>query len=287
MYKVIVNVRLVFIDFEAENFEENIKEIESLEFYTKDSFEEEAETLFTYIMEKREGWTSYDLYKSQRLCIVDYDLIFTRIKLSELDRKTVSIVLNTIKQYIDSIKYDTDLNEFHLNSPENKEQGILLKVSKPGEINTNYEELETFLRKEKVDYSIVSKISSHAEIGASGGGSELILFIAGAVSSGVTWDLLKVGISQIISPYERVSLKILENHRFKRIRSIVSDRSRIDKKELILCDFLVSEDKDVIKIVFKARRKYIYICCDTDFNIFAYKLSNKKVIEEMFTEEEE
>lgn len=284
LVKVIVNVRLVFIDFNNKNFDESIEEVESYEFHTEDLFDEKAELLFNSIMEIRGGWASYDLSMNERICIVDYDLIYTGIKLEESDRKTVSSVLNKIKEFIDNIKINTDVSDkIHFDPSDNCQEGIILKVIKPGEITTNYEELETFLSKKKVDYSIVSKISSHAEVGAGGGESEVLLFVANTVASGVTWDMLKLGISQIVSPYERISFKILENYRFKRIRSIVSNKSRIDKRELILNDFLVNEDKGLIQMVFKARRKYIYICCDTEYNILAYKLSNKKVIEDMIT----
>lgn len=198
--------------------------------------------------------------------------------MEESDRKTVSTVLDTIEQFIGSIKIDTYLdNNKVINDFNGNDEGIILKVIRPGEIITDYKELEIFLSKENIDYSIVSKISSHAETGASGGESELILFIANTVASGVTWDMLKMGISKIVSPFEEVSIKLFENIQFQRVRKIVSNRSRIDEKELILFDFRVNEDKGLIEIVFKAGRKYIYIRCDMAYNILAYKLSNKKV----------
>ncbi|WP_193065400.1 hypothetical protein [Oceanobacillus oncorhynchi] len=284
MFKVIINIRTVLIDFNSENFEEYLNYIESFKFYTNKPFEEKVEELFISILKIKGDWAHYDLITNENILIVDYDLLFTSTTLTDSDKKVIDMVLNTTKQLIENIKVSTVIDShdiFKSDKDNNEDKGIILKLEKHGEVTTDHKEIETYLNNKNIKYSVVSKNSSHTESGAGGGGSELLLFIATTIASGVTWDMLKMGLSQIMPPFEGTTFKVLESYHFKRVRNIVANRSKIDKNELILIDFIKNEDEGLIQMVFKANKKYIYICCDTKYNTLVYKLSNKKIVKEM------
>lgn len=67
LFKVVINVRLEFVDFDSGSLEVSIEEAESYEFYTEDSFEKKAEELFTHIIQNWNRWISYDFCMNERL----------------------------------------------------------------------------------------------------------------------------------------------------------------------------------------------------------------------------
>src|SRR5699024_9254584 len=128
-------------------------------------------------------------------------------------------------------------------------EGLILKLREYEETDLDYNEIKKYLAEQNIKYSIVSQSYSRSETGGSGDINELFLFLANVTISGAAWDMVKVGLKQILGMPKQGNYRIIENNRFKRVRKIVADRSRIEEEKLVLNDF--QTNLETIQMIFK------------------------------------
>ncbi|SFL37281.1 hypothetical protein SAMN04487943_101226 [Gracilibacillus orientalis] len=282
MKKVQLKVIEEIVDFTSEDLNESTKELANFDFTSDNRIEDEIEDFFTKIFLKKGDWASFDIHLNENIIYIEITLIFTNPELLTEDFAVQKTVLNECSKYVEENSKSIIENQKFTSTDLD---GYLISINQPGISTLNYINLKQAFDKENINYKIESKFTNQTEVGAGGGESDIILFIANTVASGVSWDVVKSIITTNIDYFSHKGFlsNVIEKRKFKKVRKIVADKARVDEENLILHEFV--NEVENVKMVFKSPNGYIYICCDSEKDIRKYKLSNKKTIFQLFRSE--
>ena len=259
-----INMKLFvkIVDFSS-NFEVTEKLLWNKKFKTDMLLNAFIDKLNTVTMEFKSDWFDIDYEESFGNCLVRVNLVFTSPSLDNRDNEVVSVTSQKILELINelSVEFEGESNRkvnkeskgFYISFTENEGSGLV-----------DVEDIEKQLFNKKVDYKRVSTTGKISECGASGFVGTVLIFVAGAVTSGITWDVIKKYFSNYFDD-ESVAIDVFEDFNYNMMLNEISNRTKIGMDELILTEMYKKDNEIIIQL--KSESKSILVLVDEEYNI--------------------
>lgn len=170
----------------------------------------------------------------------------------------------------------TSHNNFEILDKIVDEDGFVIKAHEGGGWGVA-DDLRKLLSSQNVIVKTIRHQQSRFDGGASGGFEEILLFISGSVTSGITWDILKgLLTSRFGSELEHIKATFVDSMKFKRLRRSIADRIVEDHKDLVLIDFYKQESEIICEFkIYGIIEKTVTVLCDSEYQIRELKLERK------------
>jgi hypothetical protein len=239
--------------------------------------EERIDDLHLEIVQAKGDWLNFNYDVIGENHYVTVNIIFHSMDLNHEDERIVNKVLEKCDLFLQDLKPE----KATLNNPTNfelldyiiDEDGFVIKAHEPGGWGVA-EALTKLLTSYNIPFRTIRQQKSRFDGGASGGHEEIILFIGGSVSSGLTWDVLKgILTSRFGNSLENFRTSFVDNLRFKKLRRTIADRIVEDYKDLVLIDLFKQESEIICEFkVYGIIEKTITVLCDSEYEIKELKL---------------
>ncbi|TCI33815.1 hypothetical protein EVJ29_13070 [Exiguobacterium sp. SH4S7] len=270
MEKLTLKLKVEMIDFNVVDSPPINYEITSYQLWS-DGTNQLIENLYDLILKEKGDWIGLKSVRTPDSQEVDFLLMFTKSELNEEDNRLLKSIVQVCESYIaESLEPKTEVDEHLLNTTYIDSMGDGMIVSAQMNGGTGLSEfLEKKLSDQGIEYTILRRQQERVEAGASGGMEHVLIHIAQWVLTSAAWDILKKSLNlEDISWLSFFRESRYEEKQFKRIRSSVAERTRINEIDLILKDKI--EDEKEVTIVFEVRGTVggdISLICDHYGNI--------------------
>lgn len=270
MAKLTLKLKVEMIDFNVVDSPPINYEIASYQLWS-DGTNQLIEDLYDLILKEKGDWIGLKSVQTPDSREVDFLLMFTKSELNEEDNRLLKSILQVCESYIaENLEPKTEVDEQLLNTTYIDSMGDGMIVSAQMNGGTGLSEfLEKKLSDQGIEYTILRRQQERVDAGASGGMEHVLIHIAQWVLTSAAWDILKKSLnSEDISWLSFFRESRYEEKQFKRIRSSVAERTRINEIDLILKDKI--EDEKEVTIVFEVRGNVggdITLICDHYGNI--------------------
>ena len=260
------------IDYSSEHFNSEQELIRAYQFSSESILEKDLQKLIYQIKCTKNDGFNLDYEFTEHDYYIRFIFFFGK-NLTNEDQEIISDIVNECEKLIKNNQIELELVFKEYGQCFGEEEGFILGVSQD-DIIISHNDVEEALTDNNINYRLIDVCYSEYEHGCGAGTESFILFIKASIESGITWDLIKAILSVKIGEFgEYVKLNLLDNLRFKKLRKMAADRIREDEKYLVLTDFNRDQEKNMISISFKCKRKKINMVCDNDYNIESFYLS--------------
>ena len=279
MKKIKLNLILEKINFDSPNFETDKELLKEYEFYV-DANSDFLDDLYTETIQEKGDWINMDYTDSLELCYVDLNLTFHSLELSEDNVTTLNNTVNVIEQLIkikEVKEVNNNIDRFNLYEEIFSNDGIVISISQEGGTLDLYKnDIESFFKESNIEYKEISRNLSLVDQGASSGVDTILYFIVNTMSSGITYDFIKFGISKTCKGFMDYTIsKKIENLKFKELRKTIEERCRVDSKNLVLKE--MNKNNNEIYFVFIENNSEIHIITNQNYEIINlnYEIKNE------------
>lgn len=280
MKKIFLKLNIQKIDFDSANYDTEFEEVQYFVFYVSKNYDF-ASQIYTTILEEKGDWINLDYNESLGISYITLNLIFHSLIISDEDNELIDRIKNITENLINEVEIKLDINTVdQLDESENiiNKNGLVISFDKNGlEYELLESEIEKFFSDNNIEYKQISKSGSWFDGGAGSVSEGFIYFLSGAVSSGITWDLIKCFIENKIgrSVYDIIKNK-LENFNFGKLKKEIQDKCKVSAQDLIVKDIL--KDNDEILINFESDKVEINLRTDSKYNIIELKHIDKQSV---------
>lgn len=270
MEKLTLKLKVEMIDFNAVDSPSINYEIASYQLWS-DGTNQLIENLYDLILKEKGDWIGLKSVQTPDSREVNFFLMFTRLELNEEENRLLKSIVEVCESYIAvNLEPKSEVDEHFLNTTYIDSMGDGMIVSAQMNGGTGLSEfLEKKLSDQGIEYTILRRQQERVDAGASGGMEHVLIHIAQWVLTSAAWDILKKSLnSEDISWLSFFRESRYEEKQFKRIRSSVAERTRINEIDLILKDKIENEKE--VTIVFEVRGTVggdITLICDHCGNI--------------------
>ena len=228
--------------------------------------------LYTVVLKAKGDWINFDYNDSLNICYTDLGLIFHNEKLDDRDEEIINKTIDAIENLINKKSLPTTKIDSKLYGDTFSENGLLISIKDLTEGNiVDKDLLIKYFSENSIKYNEVLHQGHNFDGGASGGSDSFIFFLTSAILSGMSWDMIKYGISEVLNcSQDLVKINILENFHFNKLRKIIEDRSKIEKEDLILTDLKRDENNDLI-LTFMSKKGKVFVRANDTYQIKEYK----------------
>lgn len=271
MYKYYLDLIQENIDFTSKSFDRTFGKLGDYEFISDKKPSEIEKEIYNSVMQVKGDGMSLDYTESQGICYLKLSLIFTSKDSDEYDQKLIKESVDVVNDFISLNSNDSESSLTH-NLIE-KDTGIYISIKENGGsglVNSN--EIIELLDKAGVKSELISVNGNWYDRGASSGTESMLIFIMGAISSGITYDLIKSSLKMILQ-YDMAEISMFDNFRFKKMREIIIERTNVPKNEIILTEMYRSE-KDII-FNFRTKQYKILVITNKDYGILELKMDEQ------------
>lgn len=222
MGNLFLNISEEIIDFNSENFDRYVRLLKKFECSIDNLNKNKIDDLFTRMLVKKGDWASLSFNMYNNNFYVDINLIFHSRELSEEETERTNLIIEECTSFLrEQFATEIDYNYCNLDDITEKinDDGLLVHINEVGGSTIKFEDLLDSLNKNGIRYEILNVKENRFEGGASGGSSEVVLFILGSIGSGMTWDMIKgVLTTKLNIGFANMAVKKIENVKFRKIR---------------------------------------------------------------------
>ncbi len=274
MINVRIEIEIETVDWDSGTFEREQIPLKTYSFDVVNFTTQNIDDIFITIMKIKGDGVNLSYNVTADEVYASYSLIFNSKNVSESDLSLVNGILKNIEEYFLHLPEYPAVNSNYAFDEEVPEEGILIMTPDDGVTIYDYREFSAILEEVKVRNHVISINGSHFECGAGNGAEAVMLFVWGAISSGVTWDVLKALLIAKMPDLDISNFKVIDNFKFKYLRTTVANRVCVNPKDLILVGFdkEPKDNDDIMAVVFKHKKKLINIECNKDYNIIRLEM---------------
>jgi hypothetical protein len=260
------------IDFDGGDYNVEIESIKEYSFKSKEFSFKEIEELFIKLIKIKGDWITHEINENNGSVYANITLLypyFDGVKNSEVPKEIITITDDFISKKTEIDKNLLVNEELEIDSKD--ADGLLISID-----DHTFEDFEILeeLRKNNIEFEIITDTKRRTETGAGDLFVGLILFIKGTVISGIAWDIIKGGIIKGIQFPERINEMKVENINYKHLLKSVSLRSKIHTRNLILLNSSTKGNES--KFIFRGMSNIITVICDKNGFIKEYNLEPYK-----------
>ncbi|MFC9707277.1 hypothetical protein ACFTRD_03875 [Paenibacillus sp. NPDC056933] len=267
------------MDWNSDDYKTEVTHLKAFEIADVLVTEKTINDLHIEIIQAKGDWLNFNTNVVEENYYIQTNLIFHSMDLSEEDEQIINKVIGKCESFFQVLKRldaATRPSNFELLDKILDEDGFVIKAHEGGGWGVA-EDLTQLLSSQNMSFKTIRHQKSRFDGGASGGFEEILLFIGGAASSGITWDILKgLFTNRFGIELENIKATFVDSMRFKQLRRNIADRIVEDHKDLILIDFYNQESEIICEFkIYGIIEKTITVLCDSEYQIKELKLERK------------
>lgn len=280
MKKVHFTILVTHIEFDTDDQKTESEMIKEYSFNSEILTYDDFENLFVKLKQLKGDWITNEITIDENTVYASTNLLypyFNGIIKTQAITEILSKVLATVEDFININKSNASQNiTDNINEIDNVTEGLLLRID--GHNSIERFDILKELKQNNINYKIITHKVKQADQGASDLFSEVILFIANTVISGLAYDIIKKGFTNTLrfmgSPSDIDEHKV-ENINYKKLRKNVGLRANVQPNELTLID--MRQKKDGITFKFQSNNSIITVLCDANHVIQKFNLKDLTV----------
>lgn len=269
-----LQVNIEHIDFTSEELTDVVKPIKKYTVNMQTEIPVFLDELHNAVMKEKGDWISLKYTESFGKGIAELNLIFHELDLDETNKQVLNKTVAVIEEKLASeSQVQSECNGIFIedNFKALENEGFILRLEEEGGSGElRHEDIENYLELHNIEFKRLYIHENRFEGGASGGNEEILYFIIGSVTSGITWDLIKGGLTKLLGDFSEIKIDMFDKINFNNLRKDISDKVRVERNDLILYEMYKNQSE--IILVFKADVLTITVITDSKYKILDLKV---------------
>ncbi|PFI17432.1 hypothetical protein [Bacillus cereus] len=274
MKKVYFTLFAEHIEFDTPEQKTEREKLKEYIFISESLTSQSIDDLFIELMQIKTDWMDYKLTEDKDNMYVKITLLFPYTegkKVTHISSEIFSLIENFINANKSTAQHE---NRDTAEDSDEDTEGLLIKINSREGIDPNEFLLE--LKKQNIDFDIITKNITRVEAGAGNTIVEFILHMKDTafdgIVSGAAWDIMKTGIFTLLVRRTDSSRSTSKNIKYKKLRKSISIRTNIKPKDLTLIDSYENDSETICE--FKGNNLNITVICDENYDILEFSVEN-------------
>lgn len=279
MKKVYFTLLAEHIEFDTDEQKSEKEKLIEYTFFSDSLTREDIEDLFIKIMEIKLDWMDLELNEDKNNVYIIMKLLYPYFD----GKKETNIPSGIFSLIEDFVSEKTNIERDKINDIvedyDEETEGLLIKIK---DDSSEIDGLLEKLRKQNIDFEIITKNVKTTEAGAGNTFFEIILYIQNTVLDGVVsgaaWDFTKISFLALISRTGNsgsIDEIRVANIKYKKLLKSIGMRVKMKPKDLVLINSYKNNNETIFE--FKGNNSNITVICAEDYTILELNLEEKEI----------
>ncbi|MED3690289.1 hypothetical protein P4646_05275 [Peribacillus simplex] len=279
MKKVYFTLFAEHIEFDTDEQKIEKEKLIEYTFFSDSLTREDIEYLFIKIMEIKLDWMDLELNEDRNNIYIIIKLLYPYTN-GKKETNIPSGIFSIIEDFVSEKK---NIERYEINDIvedfDEETEGLLIKIK---DDSSGIDEILAELRKQNIDFEIITNNVKTTETGAGNTFSEIILYIQNTVLDGVVsgaaWDITKIGFLALISRTGNsgsIDEIRVANIKYKKLLKSIGMRVKMKPKDLVLINSYKNNNETIFE--FKGNNSNITVICAEDYTILELNLEEKEI----------